>query len=173
VAGSGIIKFHFCPKIYFAQSRVQPGKSGAAKPQTENASHKLDTGPRKQRNEKKGPSVRGRCPQRFFVGATFMFKVHKRLGTFPRKQDCNSPEKEIIPNHNNRMATPSTTISGQNHPGRATMLRSRSRLLTIGKTRATQVAKAGKAPCTHEGVAREMKKQSRRAHTHAHATPRT
>ena len=98
MAGSGIIKFHFCPKKVFAQSRVQPGKSGAAKPQTENASHKFDTGPRKTKTRKKrGPSVRGRCPQRFFVGATFMLKVHKRLGAFPRKQDCNKPEKENIP----------------------------------------------------------------------------
>ena len=124
--------------------------------------------PEKQRNEKKDPSVRGRCPQRFFVGSTFMLKVHKRLGAFPRKQDCNKPEtKEITPNHNNRMATPSKTISGQNHPGRAITLRSRSRLLTIGKTRATQVAKAGNAPCTHEGAARDMKKTiASGTHTH-------
>ena len=54
MAGSGTIKFHFCSKKVFAQSRVQPGKSGAAKPQPENASHKLDTGPRKTQKRKKG-----------------------------------------------------------------------------------------------------------------------
>ena len=26
-----------------------------------------------------------------------MFKVHKRLGAFPRKQDCNKPDNENIP----------------------------------------------------------------------------
>ena len=119
----------------------------------------LTRDPENKETKKRDPSVRGKCPQRFFVGTTFMFKVHKRLGAFPRKQDCNKPEKENTPNHNNRMATPSKTISGQNHPGRATMLRSRNRLLKVCKTRATQVAKAGNAPCTHKGMARDMEKQ--------------
>ena len=96
----------------------------------------LTRGPGKQRNEKKGARRCVEVARNDFSSELLSCSRSINVSALSQgNKTATSQKKEITPNHNNRMATPSKTISGQSHPGRATMLRSRRRLLTIGKTR--------------------------------------